>query len=98
MDNKLAIFIPNLLNWDGDKQIIGGLERYMIALAELITEMGYDLSFHQNAHHDFSNYSLDWPVYGYQADSRELHKTVERMEKRNQWKSLIFFHCSANLL
>lgn len=44
MDNKLAIFIPNLLNWDGDKQIIGGLERYMIALAELMTEMGYDLS------------------------------------------------------
>ena len=64
MDNKLAIFIPNLINWDGNKQIIGGLERYMIALAELMTEMGYDLSFHQNAHHDFSNYSLDWPVYG----------------------------------
>ncbi|SDI15560.1 glycosyltransferase family 4 protein [Desulfosporosinus hippei] len=88
MDNKLAIFIPNLINWDGEKQIIGGLERYMIALAEIMTEMGYDLSFHQFAHHDFSNNSLDWPVYGYQADSRELHKTIGRMEKATKGRVL----------
>lgn len=88
MDNKLAIFIPNLINWDGDKQVIGGLERYMIALAELMTEMGYDLSFHQNAHHDFCYNSLDWPVYGYQADSQNLHKTIERMEKETKGRVL----------
>lgn len=80
MDNNLAIFIPNLLSWNGDKLIIGGLERYMLALAELLTEMGYNLSFHQNAHHDFRNYRYDWPVYGYQADHQSFHKTIQRME------------------
>lgn len=81
MDNKLAIFIPNLLNWAGDQQIIGGLERYVLALAELLTDMGYDLSFHQYADHDFRNDSLAWPVYGYQTEVRNLQKTNERMEK-----------------
>lgn len=88
MDNKLAIFIPNLLNWDGEKLIIGGLERYMLALAELLTKMGYNLSFHQNANHDFKNYSLDWPVYGYQADPCDLHKTIERIERETKGRVL----------
>ena len=88
MDKDLAIFIPNLINWDGDKQIIGGLERYMLALAELMAKMGYDLSFHQFAQHDFCNRSLDWPVFGYQADPRDLYKTMERIESGTKGRVL----------
>ncbi|BCV22745.1 glycosyltransferase family 4 protein [Moorella sp. Hama-1] len=81
LSREIAIFTPNLLDWEGRKPVIGGLERYIRALAELLTDMGYKVSFHQNAHQDFQTTYLGWPVYGYQADPRRLNATVERMEK-----------------
>ncbi|QGP93671.1 D-inositol-3-phosphate glycosyltransferase [Neomoorella glycerini] len=43
--------------------------------------MGYEVSFHQNAHRDFQTTFRGWPVYGYQADQHHLHLTVKRMEE-----------------
>lgn len=88
MDKSLAIFIPNILTWDGKNLVIGGLERYMIALAELLTKMGYSVSFHQNAHEDFKVDCLKWPVYGYKANPRQLNKVMERMEKNVEGRVL----------
>ncbi|OIQ59656.1 glycosyltransferase family 4 protein [Neomoorella thermoacetica] len=81
MEREIAIFTPNLLDWEGKKPVIGGLERYIRALAELLTDMGYAVSFHQNAHRDFQTTYLGWPVYGYQADPQHLNITIERIEK-----------------
>ncbi len=81
MARELAIFVPNLLDWDGRKPVIGGLERYVRALAELLTAMGYEVSFHQNARRDFQTTHRGWPVYGYQADLQHLNLTIERIEK-----------------
>jgi glycosyltransferase involved in cell wall biosynthesis len=80
MDNKIAIFVPNLLSRDGKEPVIG-LERYVLALAELLTEMYYNVSFHQFSDKDFLSTYLQWPVYGYEAQPGKFHLTMERMEK-----------------
>lgn len=80
MKNKIAIFIPNLLTWDGKKPVIGGLERYVIALAELLKSMGYNVSFHQFANKDFNTSYLNYPIYGYETNPKQSHLTIERME------------------
>ncbi len=79
--NNIAIFIPNLLTWKGDRPIIGGLERYALSLADLLTEIGYNVSFHQYAYQDFEKTHHKWLVYGYEADPAHLHLTNNRMEK-----------------
>ncbi|MDD2400601.1 MAG: glycosyltransferase family 4 protein [Clostridia bacterium] len=81
MINPIAIFVPNLLTWNGKKPIIGGLEKYVLALAELLTSMNYFVSFHQNAYKDFKTTYLNWPIYGYKADPHHLQATTTRMEK-----------------
>jgi len=81
MDNRIAIFVPNLLSWDGKEPVIGGLERYVLALADLLTEMDYNISFHQFSKKDFLSKYLDWPVHGYETYPGQFHLTMERMEK-----------------
>ncbi|WP_026478775.1 glycosyltransferase family 4 protein [Alkaliphilus transvaalensis] len=88
MEKNLAIFIPNLLTWDGKRPIIGGLERYMITLGKLLTDMGYQITFHQNGYEDFETNYLNWPVYGYKADPRNLRDVIEGIEKNVEGRVL----------
>ncbi len=49
----LSFILPNLLTWDGERPVIGGLERMAWALIDVATKTGYAVDVHQNGSSDW---------------------------------------------
>lgn len=50
---QLSLIVPNLLTWDGERQVVGGLERMAWALIRVATRAGYTVDVHQNGSSDW---------------------------------------------
>ena len=50
---RISLVMPNLLTWDGERLVTGGLERMAWHLIDALTSWGYEVDVHQNA-------STDW--------------------------------------
>lgn len=50
----ISLVLPNLMTWDGERPVIGGLERLAWALIHTAQEAGYRIDVHQNGSHDWT--------------------------------------------
>lgn len=50
---QLSFIMPNLLTWDGDRPVVGGLERMAWALIDTARRAGYAVDVHQNGSSDW---------------------------------------------
>ena len=92
-DARLSIVIPNLLTWDGQRPVLGGLERHARALIRLAVELGYRVDVHQNASFDWERVVDGVPVYGYGLARLSPHvalQAIHRATDRILYASLLF--------
>jgi glycosyltransferase involved in cell wall biosynthesis len=61
----LSFVLPNLLTWDGDRLMVGGLERFAWALLEVARKVGYVVDVHQNGSSDWVREVAGVPIYGH---------------------------------
>lgn len=50
---RLSFVVPNLLTWDGERPITGGLERFAWHLIDAARDAGYEVDVHQNGSSDW---------------------------------------------
>ncbi len=50
---RISLVIPNLLTWDGERLVTGGLERLAWHLIDVMRDEGYEVDVHQNASRDW---------------------------------------------
>jgi polysaccharide pyruvyl transferase CsaB len=68
---KVYIVAYSLFESTGQVIYLGGAERYLIELAALIRERGYEVEVYQSAWGNWLRYFYDIPVYGLNVDSRK---------------------------
>lgn len=54
VDVRVSLVMPNLLTWDGERLVTGGLERFAWYLIDAARDAGYAVDVHQNASKDWS--------------------------------------------
>ncbi|MFW5890741.1 MAG: glycosyltransferase family 4 protein [bacterium] len=87
--SKISIITLNLFRSQGDRLVLGGLERYTRDLAFLCRKMGYKVDIHQHGTHDWENDLDGIPVYGYGISSKNQYEMV-REANRNSSKNVIY--------
>lgn len=50
---RISLVMPNLLTWDGERLVTGGLERLAWHLIDAARDAGYEIDVHQNAARDW---------------------------------------------
>ncbi|MDA8194648.1 MAG: glycosyltransferase family 4 protein [Thermaerobacter sp.] len=61
----LSFILPNLLTWDGDRPVLGGLERMAWALIRTARRAGYTVDVHQNGSSDWTRTIDGIPIRGH---------------------------------
>jgi glycosyltransferase involved in cell wall biosynthesis/GT2 family glycosyltransferase len=55
---------PSPYTWEGDRAFLGGAERYLIELAKVVRELGYDVEVYQPSKEAFLHFFHGVPVFG----------------------------------
>lgn len=76
---KLGVFVPNLLSWSGDELVIGGLERYIWALIDLVQDLGWEVEVHQNGDSDWQREVKGVTVFGHGVARFSFEAVVEKV-------------------
>lgn len=83
----LSIILPNLLTWDGERPVIGGLERLAWAVIRVARQAGYAVDVHQNGSSDWVRTVDGIPIRGHGLARLSLlaamesihHETTQRL-------------------
>ncbi|CAB1127828.1 Glycosyltransferase [Candidatus Hydrogenisulfobacillus filiaventi] len=76
---RLAFVLPNLLTWDGERKVVGGLERLAWALLEVARDTGYQVEVHQYGSADWQRVVDGIPIRGH---------GLARLHRLAAWESI----------
>lgn len=83
-DRRVLLLAPTFFDWNGNNMFYGGAERYLIELARLIAQQGYEAVIVQCGHFNWMRYYYDVRVIGLKVDgpAENLTRKIEQLQPK----------------